>query len=155
VSVRTSVLVLLLAGTPALLAGQHTPTPSCGLIGTWRFVEIVDWDSVGHRLLYYGAHPGGYLIYTPTGQVSVHITSGKHDPAEAAREPQASYFGTFTTDQGCRIVTHQVEGGTIPEYTGTAQPRPFRVSGDSLILGDDRTWRRVLIRVRPAPPSRP
>jgi hypothetical protein len=149
------VLIFLLITAPAALAGQQSPSPSCGLIGTWRFVEIVDWDSAGHRLLYYGPHPGGYLIYTPTGQVSVHITSGTRSPAETSRGPQASYFGTFTTDPGCRIVTHQVEGGTVPEYTGTAQPRPFRLSGDSLILGDDRTWRRVLIRVRPAPPASP
>jgi hypothetical protein len=32
-------------------------------------------------------------------------------------------------------------------YTHTDQPRPFVLHGDTLIIGDQTTWRRVLQRV--------
>jgi hypothetical protein len=46
------------------------------------------------------------------------------------------------------LVTHQVEGGNAPDYIGTPQQRPFKVTGDTLTLGDGRSWKRVLVRVR-------
>ncbi len=32
-------------------------------------------------------------------------------------------------------------------YTNTDQPRPFILKGDTLIIGDQKTWKRVLERV--------
>jgi hypothetical protein len=44
------------------------------------------------------------------------------------------------------FVTH-VEGSLNPMYTNTDQPRPFVLKGDTLIIGDQKTWKRVLERV--------
>ena len=133
------------------MADSQAAVPAaCGLIGTWRFVELVDWDSTGQASYAFGPHPAGYLIYTETGQVSVHL-AGTSPPslssAAAAGIPQASYFGTFETDSACGTVIHHVEGGTDPGEIGTSQARPFHLVADTLILGDGHTWRRTLVRV--------
>lgn len=46
------------------------------------------------------------------------------------------------------VVTHHVDGSLAPDFTDTGQPRPFKVEGDRLEIGDCKTWRHVLERVR-------
>ena len=55
---------------------------------------------------------------------------------------------TYTVDPEKRVVTHHVEGSLAPDFTDTHQPRPFKLEGDQLEIGDGKTWRRVLERVR-------
>ena len=120
------------------------------LVGTWRFIEITDTDSTGAEVHYYGDKPCGYIIYTATGQVSVHIAqcqTAETSPPELAAT-YAGYFGTYTVNEARGLVTHQVEGGSAPDYIGTPQQRPFKITGDTLTLGDGRTWKRVLVRVK-------
>jgi Lipocalin-like domain len=149
---RWPLLFLLACALRAPAAAQTGRAPACGLIGTWRFIEIVDWDSAGHPLHSYGAHATGYLIYTETGHMSAQVDGTVASPGDSARVPRFNYFGTFVTDRRCHNVIHRVVGGSVLEYIGTSQSRPFRVRGDTLILGDDRTWRRTLVRARPPEP---
>ena len=138
----------------ALALFPRTSVPAQGrqssIVGTWRFVEITDIDSTGATVHYYGDKPCGYIIYTATGQVSVHIaqclTAETSAPELAAT--YNGYFGTYTVNEARRLVTHQVEGGSAPDYIGTPQQRPFKIAGDTLTLGDGRSWKRVLVRVR-------
>lgn len=126
-------------------SGQSSP-----LVGTWRFVEITDTDSTGAPIHYFGEKPCGFMIYTASGQVSVHISrcpTPDLAPTEVA-ETYVGYFGTYTVNASRGLVTHQVEGGSAPDYIGTPQQRPFKVSGDTLTMGDGQTWKRVLVRVR-------
>jgi Lipocalin-like domain len=58
------------------------------------------------------------------------------------------YFGTYTVDEEDPSVTHHVEGSIVPSYTKTDQVRPYVLDGDRLELGDGKTWRRVIERVR-------
>jgi hypothetical protein len=133
------------------------------LIGTWRVVAFEDretgqgaWD---HPV---GVHPRGYFVYDATGHVSIQIC-GEEPPAKFASgddhapTPEEAkgaylryiaYFGTFTVDESRHRVTHHVEGSLRPSYVGTDQERPFVLQGDRLEIGDGRTWRRVLERVR-------
>ena len=138
-------IVLLLVSSPAPAQVRQSP-----LVGTWRFIEITDTDSTGTPIQYYGDKPCGYILYTATGQVSVHIarcpTSDTSPPELAAT--YNGYFGTYTVNEARGLVTHQVDGGSAPEYIGTIQQRPFKVTGDTLTLGDGRSWKRVLVRVR-------
>ena len=46
------------------------------------------------------------------------------------------------------VVVHHVKSDLGIGYTGTDQRRPFRLDGDRLVLGDGKTWTRVLERVR-------
>ena len=144
----------LISGAFALLllvsaSGSAQARPS-SLVGTWRFVEITDIDSTGAPVQYFGDKPCGYIIYTETGQVSVHIA---RCPATDISAPELAatyngYFGTYSVNTTRGLVTHQVEGGSAPDYIGTPQQRPFKVTGDTLTLGDGKTWKRVLVRVR-------
>jgi Lipocalin-like domain len=59
-----------------------------------------------------------------------------------------AYFGTYTVEDNRRIVTHHVEGSLSPDFTDTDQSRPFKLEGGRLEIGDGKTWRRVLERVR-------
>lgn len=137
------------------------------IIGTWRLVEFWDRDTPAAPKQYaYGERPTGFFVYDPTGHVSIQIARGPRAPAIAAErgedwfrassteelrdvvESFRAYFGTYTVDRQAGVVVHQVEGDSRALYTGTPQPRRFRLVGDSLIIGNDTTARRVLIRVR-------
>ena len=76
---------------------------------------------------------------------------GLHPSRETKRLGTVSYFayfGTYTVDAEKRVVTHHVEGSLAPDFTGTDQPRPFKLEGHWLEIGDGKAWRRVLERVR-------
>jgi hypothetical protein len=135
------------------------------LIGTWRLLEVADLDEDGKWIYRFGEHPKGYFVYDATGHVHIQImrdpplapfpeaNSVKRDPptaehALAAYNAYVAYFGTYTIDADEHVVTHHVEGSLMPEFTQTAQPRPFKLEGDRLEIGDGKTWRRVLERVR-------
>jgi hypothetical protein len=134
------------------------------LIGTWRLVEFADLDKDGKWQYRFGEHPRGYFVYDVT---DVHIQIMKVPPlvpfpeanivegklpspehALAAYAAYVAYFGSYAVDAEMRVVTHHVEGSLAPEFTGTDQPRPFKLEGDRLEIGDGKTWRRVLERVR-------
>jgi hypothetical protein len=135
------------------------------LIGTWRVVEIADLDQDGNWQYRYGEHPRGYFVYDVTGHVHIQImkvpplapfpeaklNDGKPPSAEhavAAYTAYVAYFGTYTVDEEKRVVIHHVEGSLAPDFTDTNQPRPFKLAGGRLEIGDGNTWRRVLERVR-------
>jgi hypothetical protein len=134
------------------------------LIGTWRLVEFADLDKDGKWQHRFGETPRGYFVYDSTGHVHIQImkvpslapfpegnvAQGKPPSAEhalAAYSAYVAYFGTYTVDAEKHVVTHHVEGSLAPEFTGTDQPRPFKLEGDRLDIGDGKTWRRVLERV--------
>ena len=113
----------------------------------------------------FGEHPRGYFVYDETGHVHIQImkvppltafteanlAEGKLPTAEHALEAYSAYvayFGTYTVEANRHIVTHHVEGSLSPDFTDTDQPRPFKLEGDRLEIGDGKTWRRVLERVR-------
>lgn len=137
------------------------------LVGTWRLVEFWDRDSLSAPKRYlYGEQPTGYFVYDPTGHVSIQIQKGPNPPVVASARGEdwfrnasrdelrvtadafRAYFGTYSVDRQRGIVVHQVEGDSRALYTGTTQRRRFRLAGDSLVIGNDTTTRRVLLRVR-------
>ncbi|MGB2602450.1 MAG: lipocalin-like domain-containing protein [Candidatus Sulfotelmatobacter sp.] len=144
---------------------QRSARGARALIGTWRLVELADLDKDGKWKFRFGEHPCGYFVYDRTGHVHIQIMKvpplapfseantieGKLPSAEhalAAYSAYVAYFGTYTVDEKKHVVTHHVEGSLAPEFTDTDQPRPFKLEGDRLEIGDGKTWRRVLERVR-------
>jgi len=138
------------------------------LIGTWRIVAFEDRkdknDPNSEWTYPYGKNPKGYIIYDETGHVIIQgmrtppppkFASGeggdsKPTPQEALAvyEGYIAYFGTYTVDEARHVVIHHVEGSLDPSYVGTDQERPFELSGDRLIIGDQKTWQRILERVK-------
>jgi hypothetical protein len=133
------------------------------IVGVWRVVKFCDDDSVGSLYEPYGPHPGGYFIYTATGQLSIQITrtptiqpfaAGDDQPtgaeSRALLDSYMGYFGRYTVTSDSTVI-HHVEGGTLPSYIGTDQARVYQIRGDTLTIGSSRrTWPcRVLLWASP------
>ena len=138
-----------------------------GLVGTWRAVEYWDRDSLSAPKRFpYGLHPCGYVIYTATRHVSVQLAQApvpSRLPADSVRNGlpvdsaeafalllrHISYFGTYSVDSLRGLVVHHIEAEVGRVHTDTHTGRPFRLWGDTLVLGNERTWRRLLVREWP------
>jgi hypothetical protein len=130
---------------PAAAAGEP------GLIGTWRLARFEHRSRDGKIDKPYGEHPLGYFVYDQTGHLSIHImrnpplppfASGDADTATDAEKVQAfgayiAVFGTYRVDKAKHVLHHQVEGALDTTYTNTDQLRPYRLSGDTLIIEND------------------
>jgi hypothetical protein len=147
---------LLLGGCAHHLAPAESP-----LIGTWRLVEYWNQPKGDAVKRYpYGEQPLGYIVYDCTGHVFVQFarnpllarlsseqlrTAGADD-LRATVDGYVAYFGTYTVDAARGVVVHHVIADVRREYTGTDQERPFRVSGEELLVGDGKTWLRRFTR---------
>lgn len=139
-----AILRILLA-FPALvvasaLANAQAPNP---LVGTWRLVsfasEILETKVVRYP---FGAHPGGFITYTPDGRMMTVLVNPSRKPpaAPAATDAEAlglyrtliAYGGTYRID-GNKVV-HHLEVSWNQAWTGTDQKRFFKVEANQLTL---------------------
>ena len=129
------------------------------LAGTWRLISAEDKDKkTGQWVPYsFGNPPSGYFIYDATGHASVQIMTTPPqtiaspdgptpDEALAIFNANIAYYGSYTVDSA--NITVQVEGALDPRQVGTPQIRPYELSGDTLIIGDQVTYKRTLKRVK-------
>ena len=129
------------------------------LVGTWRLISAEDKDpNTGQWVPYtFGNPPSGYFIYDSSGYASIQIMttppqkvvkpdSPTPDEALAIFNGYIAYYGSYTVDAA--NITVQVEGAWDPSQVGTAQARPYELSGDTLIIGDQVTYKRTLQRVK-------
>ena len=137
---------------------SHTNAQS-QVAGTWRLISAEDKDPTTGKWVPYtfGNPPSGYFIYDATGHASVQImttppqqiaTPDTQTPDEALAIFNAyiAYYGSYTVDSA--NITVQVEGALDPSQVGTAQVRPYELKGDTLIIGDQVTYKRTLKRVK-------
>ena len=153
-------LLLLLTGVVYKHSFGQSTSMATTIVGTWRLIEFTDLDSTTGKWNYpYGKNPKGYFTYTKNDIVNINISS--EFPLKISQDSSKKYtinlydhiwqnsfgyFGTYSVDLKNSVVTHHVEGGCIPYYIDTDQKRPFTLNGDTLIIGDNRTWKRVLVR---------
>ncbi len=141
-----------------LPATSDAQTRPASLVGTWKIVRFCDRDSTGAMGEPLGPNPTGLFVYAPTGELSIQAmrtpvsgpTAG--EPVRLSSLAQLrpfyfGYFGTYTILSDSTVV-HHVKGGTLPAYTGTDQPRQYRIRGDTLSIGAPLFPCRVLIRSR-------
>jgi hypothetical protein len=83
------------------------------LVGTWRVVRFVDTDPSGKVTYPFGEKPGGYVVYDPSGHLSVQIMRRPAQPTFAAGDDDkgtdaevraaydgfVAYFGTYRVDE--------------------------------------------------------
>ena len=154
-----------------LAACSHAPVPAAEdpasrLVGAWRIVLFEDIDD-GRKSYPFGEKPDGYLVYTADGHMAAVVTdpavpscvpsaiapSSKvsactHQQMERLLERSIAYWGTYSVDASRGVVVHHVERDLTSGLAGTDQPRPFRLEGDRLIIGDGKSWKRVFERAR-------
>ena len=129
------------------------------IVGTWKLISAEDKDpNTGQWVPYtFGNPPSGYFIYDDTGHASIQIMttppqtiatpdSPTPDEALAIFNAYIAYYGTYTVDS--TNITVHVEGALDPSQVGSAQVRPYDLSGDTLIIGDQVTYKRTLKRVK-------
>jgi hypothetical protein len=129
------------------------------IIGTWKLIAAEDRSSPSEPWVPYtfGNPPSGYFIYDATGHASIQIMTTPPqkiatpdtptpDEALAIFNNYIAYYGTYTID--AQNITVQVEGAWDPSQVGTAQARPYQLSGDTLIIGDQKTYKRTLKRMK-------
>jgi hypothetical protein len=129
------------------------------LVGTWRLISAEDKNpNTGQWVPYtFGNPPSGYFIYDATGYASIQIMttppqqiatadSPTPDEALAIFNAYIAYYGPYTVDSA--NITVQVEGALDPSQVGTPQVRPYELSDDTLIIGDQVTYKRTLKRVK-------
>lgn len=117
------------------------------LIGAWRVKRFDDRDSIDDEWTEtYGPDVDGLIVYHESGWLTVSVArrGGTLD----------SYFGRFEVveigqEHGdvTGLLNHLIVASSLPELLDADPARPFRVSGDALILGDETTWRRICERV--------
>ena len=93
----------------------------------------------------YGDNPRGTLILTADGHYSIIIaratlpkiaagvrTKGTAEENKMVVDGTIAHTGTYTIDDGGKTLTLHIQTSTFPNWDGTAQKRPFKVSGDTL-----------------------
>jgi hypothetical protein len=117
------------------------------LVGAWRVRCFDDRDTVEDDWkATYGERVDGLIVYHESGWLSVQVAGGE-GRCDA-------YFGRFSIVEIQRhgediagIVNHEVVASSMPELLTADPARPFRITGNTLVLGDDETWRRICERV--------
>ena len=139
------------------------------IVGCWQMVEawnINDPKKPEDKTYPWGQPPLGYWVYDPAGNVSVQISinpplpnvdvttpnwwdlaSIVTDSMIASFDNYMAYFGTYTVDYESGTVTHNVTTDVLRAYTGTAQPRPFKIVDGELLIGDPTSYIRRFQRV--------
>jgi hypothetical protein len=116
------------------------------LVGVWRVTSYDDrvspeapWSAS------YGADVDGVIIYHESGWLSVGVSGGGRFDAYLARFEiiEASAEGNDVVG----TVNHEIVASSMPELLAIDQSRPFRVNDETLVLGDEETWRRVCRRL--------
>lgn len=158
---RILLLVIACLQVASVVSNAQSKKAGKGIVGTWQLVEFADYDSATNTWVHrYGKNPRGYFIYTAGGILSINISSDH--PLKISEEEgrkhnvnvydfittnSFGYFGTYTAELDKGRVIHHVKGGTIPWYTDTDQPRQIQLRGDTILIGDNISTRRVLVRV--------
>jgi hypothetical protein len=117
------------------------------LIGAWRVERYEDRESIDDTWSEtYGPGVDGLIIYHEPDWLAVLVADGDGR--------LDSYFGRFEVvairREGSDItglLNHVIVASSLSELLAADPERPFRLAGDMLILGDEKTWRRVCRRV--------
>lgn len=122
------------------------------IVGTWRLVHSISIDSDGNTEYPYGEDAIGYIYYSDTGVMAVHISRKRRgEPRDVLdlKHDYLAYFGRYEIDDGEQVVRHFVEGQLFPGEHSEVLVRKYRFDGDLMSLkpvdGTNREilWQRV------------
>jgi len=114
---------------------MESDDPVAPFIGTW---DLVDWrivDPSGDVTFPWGEDPRGQLVYTREGRMSAHLMgSFAESDGGSGGLQDLSYWGSFSVDPDAEIVTHHVDGSSVPSWVGSEQARSFEFLGEDRLL---------------------
>src|SRR5712691_2812637 len=129
------VAVIGLALLPGNAVGQEKSLKE-QLVGTWT---LVSWDQDvpnGAKFQRFGANPKGFNIFDANGRFFVMFARAdlpkiaSNNPSTPTPEEAKAivggaigYFGTYTVDEGAKLVTLRVEASSFPNQLAADQKR--------------------------------
>ncbi len=145
---------------PAELTDEHHR-----FIGFWEFARLDRTDDSGAALPVPGTYEDGFIIYTASGHMAVHLVRPDRElfaegrptaeEAGAAMATYVSYFGPYTIHEDEGIVVHQRPGCWFPGCIGSDARRGYEFGDGTLTLKpparevdgrtvqDALTWERI------------
>ena len=144
--VRAAAAMSLLAFGVAMPAGPASAQADKNLVGAWTIVSITV-EQGDKKSEPYGSNPKGTQVFDGSGRFAIVVTrpdlpkvaSNNRETATAEEGQQIArgsigYFGTYTTNEGDKSMTLQIEGATFANWVGTSQKRTYTISGDEMQL---------------------
>jgi len=125
---------------------EAAQTLASRLVGHWSLlsVEVVTGQDTEYP---FGRDASGVISYDAAGHMAVQImqanrplfasgdqAAGTPTELAAAVSGYVAYFGTYTVDEGAKVVTHHLAGSLFPNWVGTSQRRDVLLDGDQLTL---------------------
>jgi hypothetical protein len=121
------------------------PAAKHRLVGTYRLLSMESFGSDGTVEHNFGAHPEGFITYTPEGYMLAilsrsdrppfadgDILGGSKDEQAQAFLSASSFSGRYEIREG--KVFHYLEAATFPNWKGTTQARDFELTDTHLTL---------------------
>ncbi|HYL38970.1 MAG TPA: lipocalin-like domain-containing protein [Bryobacteraceae bacterium] len=148
---RQAIGVLGLAGVASLKAA---PSARDRFPGIYKLISWRTTNPDGSVVEPLGPDPIGRITYHKSGHMSVMLmrrdrktlprinvqTATIDQLREAFRQAQATgagfiaYMGTYDVDESRNIVTHHIEGGSSPTFSGANFERHYELTSKSLFL---------------------
>jgi hypothetical protein len=122
------------------------------IIGMWRLVHSVSINADGGKEYPYGEDAIGYIYYSDSGIMAVHISRKSRSEANDVshiKHDYLAYFGRYEIDTEKQVVRHFVEGQLFPGEHPEILVREYQFDGDLMSLkpmdGTNREilWQRV------------
>ena len=128
---------------PALAQAPMMMGKSDPLVGTWTVASYSQVETETKKAnTPMGAHPVGYVLFTPDHHISVFITNSERvkpkppysdaDMAAILRGIGSAYIGTYRTE-GNKLIVHELTA-LRADNVGTDQTRLFEIAGATLTI---------------------
>ena len=116
------------------------------LVGTWTLTAWEQTRPDGSKLQRFGANPKGILVFDTNGRTYILFSRpdlakiASNDPSTPTPEEakgivdgSIAYYGTYTVDEGSKIITLKIEASTFANQIAADQKRAVTsVSADEL-----------------------
>ncbi len=127
-------------------------------VGTWSLVHSVEMDAQGNKRYPFGEDAMGYIMYEPTGIMSVQIfrksrklfasknfVEASVDELANIPKDYLAYCGRYDVDMPNQLVRHHIEGHLFSNTVGKILERKYFFYDDKLSLKpNDGTNREIL-----------
>jgi hypothetical protein len=140
-----SAVTALALAMPGSALGQQKSLKD-QLVGTWTLTTWEQTRPDGSKLQRFGANPKGIHVFGADGRTYI-LFSRPDLPKIASNNPSTptpeeaksivdgsiAYYGTYTVDEGTKIITVKVDASTFANQVGVEQKRTItNVSADEL-----------------------
>ena len=138
--------IYLLTSVLSLFASEAATAQSAKVqfVGTWTLVSIRYMRPDGSAVEPFGPNAKGMLVFDGTHFSTVVVAAnlpkfrsnnrmvGTPTEYEAISHGVVAYFGTYTIDDGAKIVALHIERSSFPNWERTDQKRKFEFVNDEL-----------------------